>query len=107
LQLIISNLLENALKYSPDSSVVHVRTNECKKVDSEGVLIQFINEIGPAGFPDPDRVFEKYYRSPGAQSISGSGLGLYLVRSFTEMLGGKIQLYTVNNQITFELWIPR
>jgi signal transduction histidine kinase len=107
LKLIVSNLLENALKYSPDSSVVRVTVAEAQKEAISGLSIKFLNQAGLAGLPDIARVFEKYYRSPGAHSLSGSGLGLYLVKTFAEMLGGTIRYHAEGNQVVFDLWIPR
>jgi signal transduction histidine kinase len=50
-------------------------------------------------------VFEKYYRSPGAYRKTGSGLGLYLVKSYMHLLGGQVSYAVVDDQAEFALWI--
>lgn len=49
------------------------------------------NAVGRSGLPDPERVFEKYYRSPKASYRSGSGLGLYLVLGLVQEMGGNLR----------------
>ena len=104
---IITNLVDNALKYSPADSLISVDIAG-KAIDAiEGVQIAIRNYHDAAGFPDELRVFEKYYRSHGAHAKTGSGLGLYLVQSFTELLAGKVAYRVENHQVVFDLWIPR
>lgn len=71
-----------------------------------GVEIRVTNEPGEAGWPDPDRVFRKYYRSPGARRGSGSGLGLYLVAGLARMLGGAAEYRPTSAQVQFVVWLP-
>ena len=56
--------------------------------------------------PDAARLFQKYYRSSGAQSISGTGLGLFLVASLAKMLGGTCHYAPDDTHVRFELWLP-
>jgi signal transduction histidine kinase len=86
LDIVLRNLLGNALKYSPADSMVRVHLNQ----HGTGWRLAVENHPGQAGLPDPGRVFEKYYRSPQARHRSGSGLGLYMVRALTEAMGGSI-----------------
>lgn len=102
-RVIISNLLENALKYSPENSFVNINLVG----ESERVQISVENQIGDAGFPSPEKVFEKYYRSALAKQRTGSGLGLYLVKSLVVLIGGDIQ-YTLNDgNVRFDVMVPR
>ncbi len=55
-----------------------------------GIVVRIENPIGMAGLPDARRVFDKYYRASGAHHLSGSGLGLYIVKALAEKLGGTI-----------------
>ena len=64
------------------------------------------NRIGPSGVPDPQRVFDKYYRSEGAKKLSGTGMGLYLVQQLTQRLGGKCHCRVAGEHIQFEVWLP-
>ena len=62
---------------------------------------------GPqAGMPEADRVFHKYYRSPGARHQSGSGLGLFLVRGLVELMDGTVDFKACEGKAVFTLWLP-
>lgn len=106
LHIILSNLIDNALKYGALDSVIRICANPHEQAGRQGVMVSIVNAPGSAGVPDPERVFEKYYRSPGAHGKSGSGLGLYLVKRMAEILGGSISYHFSGAEVTFELWIP-
>ena len=55
------------------------------------LLVEVRNPVGPAGRPDPSRLFSKYYRSDQAAGISGTGLGLYWVQQLARRLGGELR----------------
>lgn len=108
--IILANLLENALKYSPDRSPVRVHAHAAAREQAPGVEIQFNNAVGEAGQPDPDQVFQKYYRSPRAHRQIGSGLGLYLVSELLQLLGGSIELLPSSPaalEVVFRVWLPQ
>lgn len=101
-RVILSNLLENALKYSPqDSPVTVVMTGAMSQVS-----IQVLNTAGSAGYPNPDQVFNKYYRSDFAHQRTGSGLGLYLVKSFVTLLGGSVRYEQNAQDVRFWVYLP-
>ena len=103
LRVIMTNLIENALKYSPPDSRVDVSLSSGE--DGRVTLI-VENDAGQAGLPDPEKVFQKYYRSHRAQSQIGSGLGLYLVQGLARLLGGGIAYEPLSNRVRFRLWLP-
>jgi two-component system sensor histidine kinase MprB len=76
----VTNILDNASKWSPDGGLVEVRLNE-------GIVT--VRDHGP-GFGERDlpHVFERFYRAPGARRMPGSGLGLAIVRQAAEAHGG-------------------
>jgi two-component system sensor histidine kinase MprB len=76
----ISNLLDNARKWSPPGGVVEVSLRD-------GVLV--VRDHGP-GFAEHElgKVFERFYRSESARKLPGSGLGLAIVRQAAEAHGG-------------------
>ena len=106
LTTVLSNLLDNALKYSPPKSQVSLTVSGVSRAGRMGALVTVRNPIGVAGVPETDRVFEKYYRRREASGISGSGLGLYLSRQLTQMLGGDLLWSHDNRCVEFELWLP-
>ena len=85
---VISNLVENAIKYSGPGKSVSVKTWD----DEKWVYIE-IRDNG-IGIPEKDleHIFDKFYRvkNDSVHSIKGSGLGLYLVKYFIELHGGTI-----------------
>lgn len=87
LGLILGNLVENAIRYSPVGAAVSIRTS----VASGRARIEVWDE--GAGLPptELERVFERFYRVPGDTS-NGSGLGLSTVDSIVRQLGGSVWL---------------
>jgi signal transduction histidine kinase len=112
LQRIVVNLLDNAAKYSMQGSQIRMALIPHVMDGHEGIQFSISNEIGKAGPADPERVFTKYYRAKGAHRQPGSGLGLFLVASWLNALGGAIS-YTQDNSpngvqhAIFTVWVPR
>jgi two-component system sensor histidine kinase MprB len=78
----VSNLLDNAAKWSPEGGTVEVRVG--------GGRVS-VRDHGP-GITDDDlpHVFERFYRAPTARGLPGSGLGLAIVRQVAESHGGSV-----------------
>ncbi|HEV3045791.1 MAG TPA: HAMP domain-containing sensor histidine kinase [Solirubrobacteraceae bacterium] len=76
----VSNVIDNARKWSPSGGLVEVRLED-------GVLN--VRDHGP-GFQESDLpfVFDRFYRAPAARGLPGSGLGLAIVRQAAEACGG-------------------
>jgi signal transduction histidine kinase len=117
LRIVLDNLLSNALKYAATATPVIVHVEPAQHKGQAGLLVRVQNQPGAAGLPDAARVFEKYYRSPGAHQQTGSGLGLYLVRSIITLLGGEVTMQSVlasksgpdgraTDVLSFSVWIP-
>jgi signal transduction histidine kinase len=106
LRVVLSNLIDNACKYAEPQSTVRVDARPSARDGRAGVLVAVSNTPGSAGMPDPQRLFEKYYRSSRAAGKTGSGLGLYLVRSLCELIGGEVRYCPTASEVRFELWIP-
>ncbi len=85
----ISNLIENAVKYSGDDVKVSVRT---ATVDKRYAAVR-VRDKG-AGIPRAElkQIFKRFYRVPGpaATLVKGAGLGLYIVRSVAKRHGGRV-----------------
>jgi signal transduction histidine kinase len=106
LQRIMVNLVDNALKYSPSGSRIAVHAATERRKGREGVALVCGNSVGPAGAPDPREVFQKYYRAPEAQALSGAGLGLWLVKRIVGLLSGDIRFEAGNGRVSFTVWLP-
>jgi len=102
---VVANLVENAIKYSPSETKIHISTRE------EGDRLHLhVKDEGRGIAPDEqERVFEKFYRSRTAttEQVRGAGLGLYLVRYFVELHGGTVTLESkVGAGSTFTVSLP-
>jgi signal transduction histidine kinase len=87
---VFSNLIENAIKYSPDKSKILISTEE-----KDGKVVVQVADQGQGIARDEQRnIFEKFYRSRDAatSTIRGSGLGLYLSKYFVELHKGRLSV---------------
>lgn len=105
LKIMVMNLIDNALAYSPVDSIVQVKLLEQTHPTSQ-FLITIYNSVGKVGWPDPDRVFTKYYRAQAAHQRTGSGLGLFLVKSIAQLYGGDASYQAQKDRVAFELRLP-
>lgn len=102
---VLSNLVENAIKYSPPESSILVSTEE-----RDGWIVVQVADQGP-GIPEDElpHIFMKFYRSRNAKgsTIKGSGLGLYLAKYFIELHKGRIAVdSTLGQGSTFTVELP-
>ncbi len=89
LALVLSNLVDNALKYSPADTRVTLTV----QVTPDGRAMIDVRDQGEGvAATERERIFEKYYRAGTAQSRPGTGLGLYLCRELVRRHGGTLEL---------------
>ena len=103
---VLTNLLQNALKYSPDGTPVEVVASST----AEGTVTFTVTDHGPGIEPsEMDRIFERFHQTEAAQTrkAEGFGLGLYITRQLVEAMGGWIDVATeVGVGSTFTVTIP-
>lgn len=102
--IIVANFLENAVKYSHPQSFIDLSLSHDN--ETEQFVIEIRNPPGVAGFPDPHRVFQKYYRSPSAQRYTGTGLGLYIVQNLVKALNGELLYRPDPSSVGFVCRLP-
>ncbi|MCW5315503.1 PAS domain S-box protein [Nostoc sp. KVJ3] len=92
LQIILTNLLENAIKYSPSGNTVDFI------VSCQGGKVIFEIKDRGIGITDADqqRLFEPFYRGTNVDNLPGNGLGLAIVKNLVDIHGGEI---TVKSQV--------
>ncbi|MET9777357.1 HAMP domain-containing sensor histidine kinase [Streptomyces sp. NPDC006367] len=84
LERAVVNILDNAVKFSPDGGTVDVRL-------AEGVLT--VRDHGPGiSAEELPHVFDRFWRSPSARALPGSGLGLSIVARTVQQAGGEVTL---------------
>ncbi|MGW3248672.1 sensor histidine kinase [Streptomyces sp. NPDC001070] len=99
LERAVGNLVDNAVKWSPDGGQVLVG------VSSDGTVT--VTDQGP-GIPADDLpfVFDRFYRSPAARTLPGSGLGLAIVKQVAETHGGSITAEPLDHGLRMRLSLP-
>ncbi len=100
---IISNLLSNASKYSPEASSIDFKISQ----KQEKVVIE-ISDQG-IGIPKEEQkhLFSRFFRAKNAANIEGTGLGLNIVKNYTELMGGTIEFKSeINKGTTFKVEFP-
>ncbi len=88
LQSTVSNLLDNAEKYSPDRG----RINVCLSARGKQVTLSVADQGPGISSQEKTRIFRKFYRSGNEElrGVKGTGLGLYIVKKVVELHGGKV-----------------
>jgi two-component system sensor histidine kinase KdpD len=102
IEQVLINLLDNALKYSPEGSPIEIAASA-----GEGSVVVDIADRGPGlARGDEQRVFEKFYRSPTVPA-RGSGLGLSICRGLVEAHGGRIEAVNrAGGGVVFRFTLP-
>ena len=103
IELSLSNLVHNAIKYSPEKTTIDIvitqdDTSTCFKIKDQGI-----------GIPENDQknIFNRYFRAENALLTQGTGIGLNIVKSHLENLGGTIMFESKEGLgSTFILTIP-
>jgi signal transduction histidine kinase len=103
LRQVLSNLIDNAVKYSPAGEPVEVRA----RLD-DGRVVVSVADHGPGiAAENQQLVFEKFGRILGPTAKPGSGLGLYIARTIAEAHGGELAVESAPGQgATFTLTLP-
>lgn len=101
---ILSNLIDNALKYSPEGSNVDVRARPSKG----GVLIEIADHGIGLSSDELERIFTPFGRGGNVGSVAGLGLGLFVAREIAERQGGRIWAASEGEErgTTMGLWFP-
>lgn len=103
LELILSNLIHNAIKYSPKNTMINL------EIEQNTTSIQFLIIDEGIGIPKNDQkfVFNRYFRSENVVNTPGTGIGLNIVKSHVENLDGSITFKSVENKgSVFKVELP-
>jgi PAS domain S-box-containing protein len=100
LKHIIFNLVSNAVKFSPEDGRIEIKTRQHNRRFTLNIKDNGI------GIPEEDQrhLFDLFYRGSNVSNIQGTGLGLHIIKRYTEILGGTIQCESKENEGTkFEI----
>ncbi|HEU5121759.1 MAG TPA: ATP-binding protein, partial [Candidatus Saccharimonadales bacterium] len=101
---VLSNLIDNAIKYSNEGGAVNVTAN------TDGDFVKVSVEDRGIGMPGSviSNLFHKFYRSHRSrETVAGTGIGLYICKAIVESHGGKIGVRSTEGEgSTFEFTIP-
>ena len=101
----VTNIVANAINYSPDKTIITIETS-----NTDEVLMIFVRDEGYGISAEQlPRIFEKFYRVSRKQTtgVAGTGLGLALTQEIVELHGGRIEVESVPNKgSTFTVFLP-
>ena len=103
LQRMVANLIDNAIKYTPEGGRVHVG------IRADGGSCEMTVENTGPGIPREDqaKVFQRFFRGDQSRSQGGAGLGLSLVYAIVTAHGGSINLESLPARYTrFRIRLP-
>ncbi|MFT5337027.1 MAG: two-component system phosphate regulon sensor histidine kinase PhoR [Sphingobacteriales bacterium] len=103
--LVLSNLLDNAIKYSPEGSPIHINWEQKAK----GFIWEISNEGKGISKKDAPFIFDKFYRAGNetTRESTGTGIGLYLCKNIVQLHGGTLDLISNTPAIsTFRITLP-
>lgn len=103
LELILTNLINNAIKYSPENSTISIEA-----FTQENMLSITVKDQG-IGIPEKEQkyIFKRYFRAENALLNQGTGIGLNIIQSHLENLGGNIIFTSKENEgSTFTVTLP-
>lgn len=88
IRYILSNITNNAIKYSPENSCIHVST----KVKNGDILLSVKDNGIGISREDQKHIFERFFRASNVGNTQGTGLGLHIAKRYVEMLDGSIKM---------------
>lgn len=99
----INNILDNAIKYTPEGGSIHIETSSYElfcRIDIKDTGMGISEEEQP-------KIFKRFYRSPSVQNAEGVGIGLYLARQIISGEGGYMKVSSVPGEgSVFSVFLP-
>ena len=101
---VFENLIENAIKYSPENESIYVELKETRN----NLYIAVSNPSLQVEQDEIDKYFERFYRADESRnSTGGSGLGLAIAKNIVELHGGKIEAKYIMDLLCFKITLPK
>ena len=97
------NLLDNAIKFTPDGHTIQVRI-----IEVNGKLIVEVRNTGSQISPESQKkIFHKFYQADESHASQGNGIGLAIVKRITELHGGGVSVQSANDVTIFRVELPK
>ncbi len=108
LQQVLTNLISNAYKYSPNGGNVYIRYHKAGQPNSPMIGIE-VQDEGIGMTPEQiARVFERFYRADTSGKIPGTGLGMSIVKEIIDFHQGRVDVNSAIGQgTTVTVWLPQ
>ena len=95
------NLIDNALKFTPEGGRIAVRIERTREI-----TVEVFNSGSFVAEENRERIFRKFYQEDPSHSTRGNGVGLSLVRAIVELHGGKVSCSSDGEGTTFTVRLP-
>ncbi|EJZ18025.1 ATP-binding protein [Rhizobium sp. Pop5] len=103
MEQVFTNLISNAVKYSPDAPDIHIRA----RTDEKTVEISVADNGIGMDAEDLPKLFQPYFRARSATGIAGTGIGLNVVKQVVELHGGTVEVASaLGKGTTFTILLP-
>lgn len=97
------NLISNAYKYSPEGTTVTIRTRR----EGQEAILEVQDQGMGIPLEDQKHLFERFFRAHNVLNLQGTGLGLNIVKRYLDLMGGRIEFNSVENEGTlFKVSLP-
>ncbi|SMO66014.1 PAS domain-containing sensor histidine kinase [Solitalea koreensis] len=104
LKYMVTNLVTNAIKFSPEHTTIKVTCT----INDESLILSVKDEGIGISNKDQQHLFECFFRAKNANNIQGTGLGLHIVSKYLELMDGYIEIDSkLNEGSTFTVHIPQ
>lgn len=97
------NLLDNAVKFTPDGHTIQVRISELEN----SITVVVMNTGSEIPKECQAKIFNKFYQADESHSSQGNGIGLAIVKRITELHGGKVSVTSENEVTAFTVELPK
>ena len=97
------NLLDNAIKFSPNDGVIEVSIRN----QSDFLSVDIINSGEGIPMKSIERIFQKFYQADSSHASEGNGIGLAIVKKVVDLHNGTVSVQSENNLTMFTVTLPK
>lgn len=97
------NLIDNAIKFSPEGGVLEIDIED----RADQVSVSVANSGEEISSENQKRIFNKFYQADGSHSIEGNGIGLAVVKRVVDLHNGRVAVYSEHHTTVFTVTLPK